>query len=100
VRTRAGSSRSVEEYNDHCRDIVEIWSGIVGSEGEAGLRTVWIMGALTTALEAGIARPKTGEEKEWLRIHKPEFQKLADSGDEDFIGLLHELETRPEFEGI
>lgn len=61
VRTRAGSNRSVETYNDHCRDIVRAWERVVGGDDkdpERGLRTVWVMGALTTALEAGIARPK------------------------------------------
>lgn len=58
LRTRAGSNRSNEVYIEHCRSIVTEWERIVGSHKEEGLRTVWIMGALTTALEAGIARPK------------------------------------------
>ncbi len=60
LRTRAGEQRSKEMYDDHCRDIIKIWHDIVGQEGgpESGLRTVWVMGALTTAVECGIARPK------------------------------------------
>lgn len=58
MRTRAGENRSREMYIEHCRDVVAEWERIVGKEGEEGLRTVWVMGALTTALEAGIARPK------------------------------------------
>jgi hypothetical protein len=47
-------------YNDHCRDIVRVWEQVIGDSAvpERGLRTVWVLGALTTALEAGIARPK------------------------------------------
>lgn len=58
LRTRAGSNRTNEAYIDHCRSIVSVWEKIVGDTGELGLRTVWVLGALTTALEAGIARPK------------------------------------------
>lgn len=57
IRTRAGGNRSKESYNDHCKAIVSEWERIVGREGDNGLRTVWIMGALTAALEAGISRP-------------------------------------------
>lgn len=58
LRTRAGSNRTNEVYIEHCRSIVTEWERIVGNHDEEGLRTVWIMGALTTALEAGITRPK------------------------------------------
>ncbi|KAJ6145266.1 hypothetical protein N7470_009161 [Penicillium chermesinum] len=79
-------------YIEHCRAIVAAWERIVGTGNEVGLRTVWVMGALTTALEAGIARPKTGEEKEWLRVNWPQFKALAEAGDEDFIDLMKEEE--------
>lgn len=58
VRTRAGDNRSRETYIEHCRAVAGEWERIVGKEGELGLRTVWVMGALTAAVEAGIARPK------------------------------------------
>lgn len=58
LRTRAGSNRSNELYLEHCKDLVAEWETIVGKDGEQGLRTVWVLGALTTALEAGIGRPK------------------------------------------
>lgn len=60
IRTRASEGRSNESYIEHCRTIVSEWEKIVGKEGENRLRTVWVMGASTTALEAGIARPKVG----------------------------------------
>lgn len=58
LRSRASNNRSNELYVEHCRAIVAEWEKIVGKEDELGLRTVWVLGALTTALEAGIARPK------------------------------------------
>jgi hypothetical protein len=57
LRTRRSEDRAVDVYNEHCRDVIEIWEGIVGKGGERGLRTVWVLGALTTAVEAGFERP-------------------------------------------
>lgn len=59
IRTRAGESRSKEVYDEHCRSVVETWDKVVGKGGdEKLLRTVWVMAALTTALEMGVSRPK------------------------------------------
>ncbi|KAH0494600.1 hypothetical protein TgHK011_001217 [Trichoderma gracile] len=91
IRTRAGSNRTNEVYLEHCEKIVTHWERIAGREGEEGLRTVWVMGALTTALEAGIGRPKTGEEAQWIQDKMAQFQALAAAGDEDFVELLHEI---------
>ncbi|KIW98682.1 uncharacterized protein Z519_00343 [Cladophialophora bantiana CBS 173.52] len=93
LRTRSGEQRSKELYDEHCRDIVRVWEEVVGKEGELGLRTVWVMAALTTAVECGIARPKVGEEDEWLKANMDEFQKLAAAGDEDFVELVQELDS-------
>lgn len=57
LRTRQSENRSVEIYNEHCTDMIKAWEGIVGKDGEQGLRTVWVLGALTTAIEAGFERP-------------------------------------------
>lgn len=62
LRTRNSEARSVDLFNEHCACVVECWEKIVGSGGEKGLRTVWVLGALTTALEAGFARPKVCSE--------------------------------------
>lgn len=61
LRTRQGEQRTKEIYDEHARDIIRDWEGVVGDQGELALRTVWIMGALTTAVECGIARPKVSE---------------------------------------
>lgn len=97
LRTRKSEERSVETYNEHCRDVIKAWNSIVGKDGEQGLRTVWVLGALTTAVEAGFETPTAGNEITWLKQHKSAFQKLADEGDEDFIGLMNEIETRDDF---
>lgn len=61
LRTRQGEQRTKETYDEHARDIIRAWEGVVGDQGDLALRTVWIMGALTTAVECGIARPKVSE---------------------------------------
>ncbi|KIW17812.1 hypothetical protein PV08_05007 [Exophiala spinifera] len=93
LRTRQGEQRTKDIYDDHARDIIRVWEGVVGSQGELALRTVWVMGALTTAVECGIARPKVGEEDKWVQDNMDEFKRLAAEGDTDFIDLLQELEA-------
>ncbi|KAJ9605209.1 hypothetical protein H2200_010599 [Cladophialophora chaetospira] len=93
LRTRVGEQRSKDLYDEHCKDLIRIWAEIVGKEGELELRTVWVLGALTTAVECGIARPRVGEEEQWLKSNEEEFRRLAAEGDEDFIELIQELDS-------
>jgi hypothetical protein len=72
LRTRAAEGaheqRSKHSYEEHCRDLIRVWDRVVGvgvgaGKEEAGgsgqaLRTVWVLAALTTAVECGIARPR------------------------------------------
>jgi len=111
LRTRVSENRTDEEYERHCLDLIEAWNRIVVGDvsenapthsgtlikPELTLRTVWVMGALTTAVELGIQRPTAGKEIQWLRDNKGEFQRLAEEGDEDMKGLLEELRTREDF---
>lgn len=109
LRTRAGENRTKEMYGEHCHELIKAWDEIVmeqsgenqkGADGDRNLRTVWVLGALTTAVEMGIQRPSVGEEIGWLKEHKNEFKRLADGGDEDMQGLMQELATRQEFVGV
>ncbi|KAK5448120.1 hypothetical protein LTS15_009144 [Exophiala xenobiotica] len=111
LRTRQGEQRTKEIYDEHCRDIVRLWDSVVVGGGSSSskegqgqgpgqklqqtkqLRTVWVMGALTTAVECGIARPGVGEEDKWLEENIDEFKRLAKEGDGDFVDLLQELES-------
>jgi hypothetical protein len=68
--------------------MTKAWDGVVCDDTEPltsakRLRTVWVLGALTTALEMGIQRPSVGEESEWLLRNYDEFVRLAKAGDED-----------------
>jgi phenylpyruvate tautomerase PptA (4-oxalocrotonate tautomerase family) len=110
LRTRVSENRTNEEYGRHCKDLIAAWDRIVvhgedsgktnGELGDKSLRTVWILGALTTAVELGIQRPTAGKEIEWLRENKGEFERLANEGDEDMEDLLEELRTREDFKGV
>lgn len=118
LRTRVSENRTEEEYGRHCKDLIAAWDQIVvqgtdhkdstdsgvesdGIErGDKSLRTVWVMGALTTAVESGILRPTAGKEIQWLRENKGEFERLAQEGDEDMQGLLEELRTREDFKAV
>lgn len=100
LRTRTSEDRSRETYGRHCKDLISAWAEIVGDDGDAELRTVWVMGALTTAVEMGMQRPAAGEEVAWLREHKAEFERLAHEGDEEMKGLLDEIAAREEFSGV
>lgn len=100
LRTRPSENRSRETYGDHCKDLIRAWSDIVGDEGGKELRTVWVLGALTTAVEMGIQRPAAGDEIPWLKEHKADFQARADEGDEEMKALMEELGTRHEFQGV
>jgi hypothetical protein len=96
LRTRASENRSRVEYAEHCRDMTKIWDEIVCDNAEPltsvkRLRSVWVLGALTTALEMGIMRPAVGEESDWLRCNHDEFVRLAEAGDEDAQEMLHSL---------
>ncbi|KAI1080597.1 hypothetical protein F5B20DRAFT_104423 [Whalleya microplaca] len=67
--------------------------GVVREEDrERDLRTVWVVPALLTAVECGVARPRVGEEAAWLVQNRAEFERLAEGGDEDFVELLREID--------
>jgi hypothetical protein len=39
-----------------------------------------------------------GKFEQWVKDNTEKFRELAAAGDEDFIGLMEEIETRPEFQ--
>lgn len=105
LRTRVSENRTKEQYGEHCKELISAWDGIIRPEAvkskhDKTLRTVWIMGALTTAVEMGFQRPAAGEEIEWLRSNKGDFKRLAEDGDEDMQQLMEELRTREDFTGV
>jgi phenylpyruvate tautomerase PptA (4-oxalocrotonate tautomerase family) len=105
LRTRVSENRTREQYGEHCKELIAAWDNVIrpediNSRHEKTLRTVWIMGALTTAVEMGFQRPAAGEEIEWLRSNKDDFKRLAENGDEDMQQLLQELRIREDFADV
>jgi phenylpyruvate tautomerase PptA (4-oxalocrotonate tautomerase family) len=105
LRTRVSDSRSPELYGQHCKDLIAAWDEIIGQaenveEHEKSLRTVWILGALTTAVELGMLRPTAGSELSWLKEHRDEFEARAGQGDDEMQFLMEELRTREDFRGV
>ena len=64
------------------------------------LRAVFIMGEIITASEAGFTAPTAGNDQAWVKQNLGAFKEKAQEGDQDFVDLLAELESRPEFKGI
>ncbi|VUC27348.1 unnamed protein product [Clonostachys rosea] len=99
ARVRRGS-RSREDFNSLCSDIRAAWANIVHPEYSADqspppeleLRAVFITGELLAGMKCEFHVPVAGAELEWAKENYNEFQKRAARGDEDFIGLVEQID--------
>ncbi|CAH0057873.1 unnamed protein product [Clonostachys solani] len=102
ITLRSGTGRTEQQYRDITNKVVSLWDEAVkdsqANDREKELKDVFIMGTFDSAMERGFFLPLPGKFEEWVAKSKPEFQKLADGGDEIFQGLLKEIEERPEFQ--
>ena len=64
------------------------------------LRGIFMLGDIVAGWEAGFPIPPAGEDKVWLKNYMSDFKKLADGGDADFKGVMHELETRKDLKDV
>lgn len=95
---RAGPSRTTADYDAVCAALGREWARIVDDPAHE-LRAIFVLGSLVAGAEAGFALPSAGEDGRWMKENRAEFQRRADEGDEDFVGLVEELRTRPCFKG-
>jgi phenylpyruvate tautomerase PptA (4-oxalocrotonate tautomerase family) len=102
AHVRSGPSRSSKDFDRLAEDIDGIWDDVVGlKEGDSRvgnekvLQCVFVVPGIT-AREEGFAIPPAGQEGAWFKENWSAFKARADAGDEDFIGLLEEVERRPE----
>lgn len=100
AETRHSPSRTQEMYQAVIKILTESWSAIVGKTGDKELRGLFFSGGLVAAAEVGFPLAQAGHDDEWVREHYAEFEKLAESGDEDFITLVEELKTREYFKRV
>ncbi|KAJ7223440.1 hypothetical protein GGX14DRAFT_427471 [Mycena pura] len=103
---RRGPTRTRTEFDALCDDIHLAWASIVHPThstkppADLELRAVFIVGEIITASEAGFAVPTAGSDQAWVKQNLAAFKAKAREGDQDFVDLLAELESRPEFKGI
>jgi len=100
AEVRHGPSRTQALYDNVIETLEQAWASIVGTTGDQELRAVFLLGGFVAGAEVGFPLPQAGHDAEWLREHYPAFQKLAESGDEDFQDLVQELKTRDVFKDI
>ncbi|MCJ1305423.1 hypothetical protein MMC08_008237 [Hypocenomyce scalaris] len=96
---RSGGGRSNDQFEKICKDITEEWDSIVGTSApEYKLRAVFVLGTITTAMEAGFMLPQAGDDVIWMKANRAEFKKLAgekeSEGDPDFKELVREMNER------
>ncbi|CAH0036451.1 unnamed protein product [Clonostachys rhizophaga] len=99
ARVRRGS-RSREDFNSLCSEIRTAWARIVhpayGADqlppAELELRAIFITGELLAGMKCEFHVPIAGAELEWAKAHYTEFQTRAAHGDQDFVGLVGEID--------
>ncbi|KAJ6529785.1 hypothetical protein B0H19DRAFT_968122 [Mycena capillaripes] len=102
---RAGPSRTRDLYESLCRQIESAWTVSVGEPGTHGearahFASVYVLGAVTASYKQGFMVPHAGQEVKWMRENLPEFQALADDGNEFFRDMIAELRTREDIKSV
>ncbi|KAI9729189.1 MAG: hypothetical protein M1834_007096 [Cirrosporium novae-zelandiae] len=96
--TVRSEGRSRESFTELTYELNSAWNNIVNDgkpgKGETELRVVAVFSGIAAALEAGFPVPKAGEDMEWMKANKAEFEKRAKEGDEEFGDLLEEMKIK------
>lgn len=99
---RQGPTRTKSDFDAVCTELRGAWSRIVAGEDNADraleLRAIWVTGEILSSWEAGFQVPLAGHDREWARENMEAFREKALAGDEDFVELIRELESREEFQ--
>ncbi|KAL4778643.1 hypothetical protein BJX76DRAFT_128293 [Aspergillus varians] len=95
---RTGGSRTTANFDDLAQQVQDAWDRIMvpRASTERQLNRVFVMGAITTGVENGFLLPRAGRDVEWLQANYAKFEELAQQGDGDFVGLVEELQSRPD----
>lgn len=102
ANVRVGPSRSQQEWDDLCLEIVKAWDGIVpmpkvrrsAPDADHSLRAVFVLGGMQAGYEAGFLIPPAGGDVAWLHEHMEAFEAKASGGDEEFASLVQEVKER------
>ncbi|KAM0485416.1 hypothetical protein ACHAPX_001402 [Trichoderma viride] len=94
---RIGGSRTSQDFNELCVKLSQAWSEVV-SENDAStgsaerkLAGAFVLRSINALWEHGFVLPEPGEDEEWFKQNKAEFQKRARAGDGTMMRLLKEL---------
>ena len=55
---------------------------------------IFVLDDITAGLEKGFPLPEPGKDEPWVKENMSAFQARADSGDEEFIDLMHHLRSK------
>ena len=92
--TRAGPSRTQEDWDGITQALSKAWHDIAGHSESARLRTVSIFAGVSAALEEGFSVPVAGQDVPWLYENWDAFEERADHGSEEFKEMMAEVQER------
>lgn len=102
ANVRVGPSRTQQDWDELCLEMLKAWDGIVpmpkvkrsAPDQDHSLRSCIIVGGLTAGYEAGFLIPPAGGDVAWLHEHMEEFEAKANGGDEEFAEMVQEVKER------
>lgn len=108
ANVRAGPTRTQEDWNELCKEVERAWYHICGTplprlkgrpEPDTSLRSVIVIGGIIAGLEAGFVLPSAGGDVQWLEENWTEFNRRADAGDQEMVGMVKEIKERGLLDG-
>ncbi|EHK39539.1 hypothetical protein TRIATDRAFT_323088 [Trichoderma atroviride IMI 206040] len=94
---RIGGSRTSQDFNELCVKLSQAWREVV-SEKDASTGSVqrklagaFVLRSINAMWEHGFVLPEPGQDEEWFKQNKTEFQERARAGDGTMMRLLKEL---------
>jgi len=109
ANVRSGPTRTQADWEDLSRQIDAVWGEIVGKglpkvrraepEPDTSLRSVILLGDIIGGMEAGFTLPPAGGDVQWMRENLADFKQRAETGEEEFVEMVREIEERGLLEG-
>lgn len=102
AHVRTGPSRSNKDFNSLCADLTSAWNDIVplpkikrsAPDEDRALYSVFVLGDIVAGMESGFEIPEAGKDGEWLAENMGAFKARAESGEEEFVELVKEVDER------
>lgn len=95
AHVRTGPSRTQSDYDALTSSLQGAWDSIIKPHYHSQqLGRILIVGSILAGRESGFTMPPAGQDEGWLRENWAEFERRAEKGDEDFVGLIEEVKWR------